>query len=65
MESIWSKIVDKGRLAQWLGIVIAGGVAISGGFGGFLNGEEIVRVVLAGIGLAGGVELMKQLSGKD
>ena len=58
-------IIEKGRFAQWLGILITGAVGIVGGLCGFLNGAEIVKIILAGVGLAGGVELMKQLKGSD
>ena len=61
--SIWQLIVEKGRFAQWLGIVICGAVSLIGGTMGFLNGEQIIQVVGMGVGLAGGVELMKQLKG--
>lgn len=63
MNSIWGTIIEKGRFAQWLGLIICGAVALSGGIGGWLTGEEVIKVVAYGVGLAGGVELMKLLKG--
>lgn len=60
-SELWLKIVEKGRLAQWLGILITGIVGIVGGLYGFLNGAEIVKIILAGVMLAGGVELVKRI----
>ncbi len=64
MKEVIKTIIEKGRFAQWLGIVICGGIAYAGGEGGWLSSEEIVKVVGYGVGLAGGIELMKQLGGK-
>ena len=63
MDGLFKVIVEKGRFAQWLGLIICGVVAYFGGSGGWLSGEEVVRVVMYGVGLAGGVELMKLLKG--
>jgi len=65
VKEILAAIVERGRFAQWLGIIICGAVALCGGYGGWLNSGEIVKVVMYGIGLAGGVELMKLLKGTE
>lgn len=54
-------IFEKGRLAQWLGILMCITVALAGGFAGFLAGAEIIKIVYAGVGLAGGVELIRKM----
>lgn len=59
MNELWKLIVEKGRFAQWMGLIICGVVATWGGAGGWLNGIEVVRVVTLGVLLAGGVELAK------
>lgn len=56
-------VVEKGRICQWLAIVGAVVVGVWGGVGGWLVGEEIVKIVLAGIGVAGAVEGFKMLKG--
>lgn len=64
MDSIWKVIVEKGRFAQWLGLVICGAVALCGGRWGWLDSNEILEVVKYGVFLAGGVELAKLLKGE-
>ena len=64
-NGIWRLIVEKGRFAQWLGLAMCGAVALSGGIGGWLKGDEILQIVGYGVGLAGGVELMKLLKGAE
>ena len=65
MNGFWKAVIEKGRICQWMGILIAGIVGIAGGTGGWLESQQIVQVVMAGIGLAGGVELMKILHGDE
>ena len=59
MNSLLQLIIEKGRFAQWLGLLICGAVSLCGGMQGWLTGEEVIKVVMYGVGLAGGVELMK------
>lgn len=47
MNNIWESIVEKGRLSQWL--ICGGGMIlnITGGIMGFLDSDDIVKIVLA------------------
>lgn len=65
MNELLKLIVEKGRFAQWLGIVICGVIAGLGGVQGWLVGDEIIKVVGYGIMLAGGVELAKLVKGNE
>lgn len=58
-------IVKKGRIAQW--IIMTGGTAIAlvGGLQGFLNGDQVVQVVLAMITAAFGIEAAASRGGGE
>lgn len=58
-------VVEKGRICQWLAIVGAVVVSIFGGIGGWLTGEEIVKITLSGIAVAGAVEGIKLMKGVE
>jgi len=64
VKDVLKTIIEKGRFAQWLGIIVCGGIAYAGGEGGWLDSKEVVEIVSYGVMLAGGIELMKQLGGK-
>jgi len=59
MNELSKLIVEKGRFAQWLGLIMCGTIAGVGGAQGWLNGAEVKGIVTLGVLLAGGVELAK------
>lgn len=63
-KKIWLLIIEKGRFAQWLGILMCGLVAIVGGSMGWLDANSVQQITLYGVSLAGGIELLKRV-GRD
>jgi len=58
-ETVVRLIIEKGRIAQYLGLTMCGVVASLGGSSGWIDGGQVVQIVLAGVMLAGGVEIAK------
>lgn len=52
----WGKVIEKGRVAQWL--ITGGGIAlcIVGGLEGFLDAQSIGAIVLALVAAVFGIE---------
>lgn len=55
-NDFWSKVIEKGRIAEW--IIALGGISlcILGGLYGFLDGANIVEVILCLIVAVFGIE---------
>lgn len=61
MNGSWlDKVIEKGRIAEW--IISAGGIAlcIVGGIMGFLDGESIATIVLALVAAVFGIEAVNK-----
>jgi len=58
MNGFWSKVIEKGRIAEW--ILAGGGVGlcITGGIMGFLEGQTIAEIILALVVAVFGVETL-------
>lgn len=55
-NGFWSKVIEKGRIAEW--VISVGGIAlcITGGICGFLDSVTIGSIILAMIAAVFGVE---------
>jgi len=55
-NGFWHKVIEKGRVAEW--IIAGGGIAlcILGGLNGFLDSQAIGSIILAMVAAVFGVE---------
>lgn len=60
MNSFWHKVIEKGRIAEW--VIVSGGVTLClvGGILGFLDATNIVEIFLAMVIAVFGVEAMSK-----
>ena len=59
-NGFWYKVIEKGRIAEW--VISAGGITlcIVGGLNGFLDSQAIGSIILAMIAAVFGVESLSK-----